>query len=242
MLQEVWIYIATFLASAATLLAGFGLATILTPVFAIVYEVKLAILLVAIVHFLNNILKFLLFRRHINKEIFNRFGYLSIFGALAGALLQASMYSTILKILLGITLVILGMGEFLPKNFNLRLSRKADLTAGFLSGFLGGLIGNQGAIRSAYLLKYELGKEEFIGTSAVIALTIDVVRIPIYLRSQLEVMTQVPREIVLVVLCALFGTFIGKQLLRRFSSSAFRKIVAASIVAVGIAFVAGILS
>src|SRR3989338_5161669 len=60
--------VTAFLAAALTLMTGFGLGTILTPVFLLFYDVKIAILIVAVVHLLNNLLKFSLFSRHINHN------------------------------------------------------------------------------------------------------------------------------------------------------------------------------
>ncbi len=242
MLQDIWIYLATFLASVVTLLAGFGLATILTPVFALIYDVKLAILLVAVVHLCNNLFKFILFRKHINRSIIKKFGILSIAGAIAGALMQSFMISTTLKVFLGIVLIILGAGELLPPNVKFTVPKKFDLAGGFFSGFLGGLVGNQGAIRSAYLLNYNITKEEFIGTSTVIALAIDITRIPIYFSLQRDVFTQLPLEFFIVIVCALLGTIVGKQVLKLFSSSMFKKVVAGFVILIGIAFTFQILS
>ncbi|MBI5117121.1 hypothetical protein HZA56_11660 [Candidatus Poribacteria bacterium] len=65
-----------------TLLTGFGLGTALTPVFAIFYDVKLAVLMVAIVHLLNNAFKLYLFRAHVDFAIIRRFCLRPIFALL----------------------------------------------------------------------------------------------------------------------------------------------------------------
>lgn len=238
--EELWIYLITLLASVITLISGFGLGTILTPAFALFYDVKLAILLVAIVHIFNNIFKFFLFRRDVDIVILRRFGMLSVVGAIAGALLQGSLHAGTVKILLGILLVILGTLEFLPHKASYRLPRSIDVSAGFFSGFLGGLVGNQGAIRSAYLLNYELSKEAFIGTATVIALLIDATRIPIYFTTHTEYLAGVRFELLLVVVVAFLGTFIGKKFLKQISTELFKKIVALFVILMGIAFICGI--
>ena len=55
--------LAAFLTAAFTLMTGFGLGTILLPVFLLFYDVKVAILIVAVVHLSNNLLKLSLFKR-----------------------------------------------------------------------------------------------------------------------------------------------------------------------------------
>ncbi len=47
----------TFVVSAAATLAGFGLGVTLTPLFALVYPTQLAVMLVAVIHFLNNLFR-----------------------------------------------------------------------------------------------------------------------------------------------------------------------------------------
>jgi len=235
-MPEYILYLVTFLASVITLITGFGLGTILTPLFVVVFDVKLAILLVAIVHFLNNAFKFLLFRKHVDFAIIKRFGVLSILGAVIGALLQTYLFSGVLKMFLGVVLIVLGAAEFLPKSVSFRFPRKVDVIGGFLSGLLGGLVGNQGAIRSAYLLNYEITKESFIASATVIALFIDVTRIPVYVIAGRESLLEVPLKIVPVVLIAFIGTLVGKRFLQHFSSALFKKVVAGFVLLMGFAF------
>lgn len=106
------ILIVTFIVAGLTLLTGFGLGTVLTPVFTFFYDVKLAVLMVAVVHFLNNLLKLTLFWKNVDLLIIRRFGLLSIVGALIGAFLQVFIYSGALKIFLGVVLILLGGREF----------------------------------------------------------------------------------------------------------------------------------
>ena len=68
------ICIVAFLGSALTLFSGFGLGTILVPVFAIFFPIEIAIALTAIVHFLTNIFKLTLLGRNANKSVIVRFG------------------------------------------------------------------------------------------------------------------------------------------------------------------------
>ncbi|MBI1811448.1 MAG: sulfite exporter TauE/SafE family protein, partial [Nitrospirae bacterium] len=150
--------VAAFLSASLTLMAGFGLATILTPVFLIFYDVKIAILIVAVVHLANNLLKLSLFRSYVSLDILKRFGALTLIGAFIGAFLQGKMDSSLVKILLGASLIFLGLKEISGFGEKLRLPKKIDVIGGFFSGLLGGFVGNQGAIRSAYLLNYNIPK------------------------------------------------------------------------------------
>ncbi|MBI4395108.1 MAG: sulfite exporter TauE/SafE family protein [Candidatus Omnitrophica bacterium] len=223
-----------FLAAALALLSGFGLGTILTPVFLVFYEAKVAVFLVAIVHLLNNLLKFVLFRKHIDFEIVKRFGVLAIVGGFLGAFGQIYLANEALQKIIGAVLIFLGLQEWVPSKLQFRFPKAIDPIGGFLSGLVGGLIGNQGAIRSAFLLNYKMSKETFIATGVVIACVIDLVRIPIYWLSYASSLQQAWPSLIILIGFTFLGTLFGNFLLKRFSLSHFRKFVAGIIILMGI--------
>jgi uncharacterized protein len=226
--------ITAFAASTITLMTGFGLGTILTPVFLIFYDVKIAILIVAIVHLSNNLLKLSLFSRHISLDIIKRFGVLTLAGAFIGAFFQGKMDSSAVKILLGVSLIFLGMKEAAGFGEKLRLPQKIDFIGGFLSGLLGGFVGNQGAIRSAYLLNYNISKETFVATAAIIASVADFTRIPVYIFSNRDVLSENGLLLLITTISAFAGTFAGKRFLKKISLKTFKTYVAAMIIIIGI--------
>ncbi|MBI5180301.1 MAG: sulfite exporter TauE/SafE family protein, partial [Nitrospirae bacterium] len=75
-MSPIIIYIGAFAAAVMTLMTGFGVGTVLTPIFTFFFEVQIAILMVAVIHFSNNLFKLYLFRKHVNKEIILKFGLL----------------------------------------------------------------------------------------------------------------------------------------------------------------------
>lgn len=233
--------VAAFVAASLTLMTGFGLGTILTPVFLIFYDVKIAILIVAVVHLLNNLLKLSLFSRHVSLDILKRFGVLTLAGAFTGAFFQGRMDSSVVKILLGASLIFLGAKEVSGLGERLRLPRKIDFAGGFLSGLMGGFVGNQGAIRSAYLLNYNIPKEAFVATAAVIASVVDITRIPIYVISNRDVLSGNTALLAVVTASAFAGTMTGKKMLKKVSSKTFKQYVSVSIILIGFLLAAGII-
>lgn len=215
-------------------MTGFGLGTILTPIFLIFYDVKVAILIVAVVHLLNNLLKLSLFSSHISLEILKRFGALTLAGAFIGAFFQGKMDSSIVKVLVGISLIFLGLKEVSGFGEKIRLPKRIDFIGGFLSGLLGGFVGNQGAIRSAYLLNYKIPKEVFIATAAAIASVVDVTRIPIYVTNNRGMLIANAGLIFFTVTAAFAGTIAGKKLLSSVSLKAFKLYVASAVVIIGV--------
>lgn len=73
------------LISGLTLFSGFGLGTVLMPVFALFFPVPLAIAATAIVHFANNIFKFGLMDKQADWRVEARFSMTAAIAAMAGA-------------------------------------------------------------------------------------------------------------------------------------------------------------
>lgn len=231
------IYIGAFAAAILTLMTGFGVGTVLTPIFTFFFEVQIAILMVAVIHFSNNLFKLYLFRKHIDKAIIMKFGVLSIIGAFVGAFLQVYMQSHALKVFLGIALIILAGREFIPTKKEFQLPKSIDAIGGFASGLLGGLVGNQGAVRSAYLLNYNISKDAFIASGTLIACFVDATRIPLYLYNYGDKLSSEWLFIGSVVATAYIGTLIGKRVVAYLPLKAFKKIVAGVIILMGIVLI-----
>jgi uncharacterized protein len=77
--------IAAFFTAILTFFSGFGLGTILTPVFMIFFPVDLAIALTGVVHFFNNIFKLMLVGRNADKQVLLRFGIPAVVAAIVGS-------------------------------------------------------------------------------------------------------------------------------------------------------------
>src|SRR5687768_9468372 len=79
------ISLSAFLIAVLTFFSGFGLGTLLTPVFMIFFPVDLAIALTGVVHFFNNIFKLILVGKKADKQVLLRFGIPAVIAAFAGA-------------------------------------------------------------------------------------------------------------------------------------------------------------
>jgi len=79
------ICLAAFLTSILTFFSGFGLGTILMPVFAIFFPIDIAIALTGLVHFSNNLFKISLVGKKADKEVLIRFGIPAIIASFTGA-------------------------------------------------------------------------------------------------------------------------------------------------------------
>ena len=84
-MEIVIICLAAFLTAILTFFSGFGLGTILAPVFAIFFPIDIAIALTGVVHFSNNLFKIALIGRNTDKAVLLRFGIPAILASLIGA-------------------------------------------------------------------------------------------------------------------------------------------------------------
>ena len=196
MIEYLVVAVVALLASGLTMFSGFGLGTILLPVFALFVPVDLAIAATAVVHAANNVLKASLLGRLADWRVVVRFGVPAILAALAGAWLLSvvaqmpewgryDLYG-FEAVLTPLNLVIAGLMvgfavlELAPRFDDLAFDERYLPIGGVLSGFFGGLSGHQGALRSAFLAKTDITAQAFVGTNAVIGLAVDLVRIVVY--------------------------------------------------------------
>ena len=74
------------IAAGLTLYSGFGLGTMLLPVFALFFPIEMAVVATALVHGANNVFKVSLLGRHADREVVLKFGLPAIAAAIFGAL------------------------------------------------------------------------------------------------------------------------------------------------------------
>ncbi|MES2679594.1 MAG: TSUP family transporter [Bacteroidota bacterium] len=257
-MEMIVLSLAAFIIAILTFFSGFGLGTILTPVFMIFFPVELAIALTGVVHFLNNIFKLTLVGRNADKQILIRFGIPAIIAAIAGAWLLLHipdikpLFSYQLfgknfevypvKFIISILLICFAILDLVPFLNNLRLGKKMLPLGGLLSGFFGGLSGNQGALRSAFLIKAGLTKEVFIATTVVISCFVDFTRLSVYatgfFKSGLDQNISV---VAAATLSAIAGSFVGNRLLKKVTLKFIQKLVAILLIMVSLALCAGLI-
>jgi uncharacterized protein len=116
----------------------------------------------------------------------------------------------------------------------MRFGKKIAWLGGALSGLLGGLVGNQGGIRSAAMLGFNLEAKVFVATATAIALIVDGARMPIYFFANPETVHRLGALIAIMVAGVIVGTLSGGKVLARIPENYFRKLVSLLIFALGI--------
>lgn len=255
MLEYLLIAISTFFASLVSFFSGFGLGTILMPVIAVFLPLPISIALTAIVHLIHNALKTGLFWRVINWSIVFRFGSTALAASIPGALLLKSLSEfapireyfflgikgeiSLLHICIGLLLITFATLEAFPH----KIYRMKNLfLGGAISGFFGGLSGNQGALRSVFLINTNLNEKAFIGTNAVIAVAVDTIRLAIYSLSFQNLLTKEYLPLLSVALISsICGVFLGMVLLKKITIAFIQKIIIALLYLFGILLALGII-
>jgi uncharacterized membrane protein YfcA len=144
------------------------------------------------------------------------------------------------KLLIAVLLIIFALFDLLPSLKKLSFSKDKLPIGGALSGFFGGLSGNQGALRSAFLIKSGLSKEAFIGTAVVISAFVDFTRLSVYAS---RFTSTVSEEMIIVVVCAtvsgILGSYFGNKLLKKVTLDFLQKIVGFLLLLISFALAAG---
>lgn len=261
-MEIVLVCLVAFAGSALTLYSGFGLGTVLLPAMALLFPAETAVAATAVVHLSNNLFKAGLVGKNAHWPTVLRFGFTAVFGAIIGALLLSALGSggpvfsievfgrTLAPVgsafVIGLLLISFAVLELQSWFQKLSFPIRFMPFGGAITGFFGGLSGQQGALRSAFLLKSGLGAQQFIATGVMIAILIDLARLPTYVISlagspQLAESEAIMR-IVAAMLAAFVGAWLGARYFKKATIGSVRIIVAAAMIAIGTGMAIGLVS
>ncbi len=244
-------------ASALTLPTGFGLGTILMPVFALFFPIDVAIAMTAVVHLFTNLFKFVLFGQFADRQLLVRFGIPAILGAFLGARLlfvlsgMRPLFSYAMdghvfhvmavKVVVAVLLVAFAFIEFMPRLRRISFSDSFLVIGGALTGFFGGLSGHQGALRSAFLINSGVSKETFIATGVVIGCLVDFSRISVY-SAYFAGEGFAGNGVMLAgaIVAALLGAFAASRVVQKVTMRAVQMTVTVMLVTIAIALATGL--
>jgi uncharacterized protein len=248
------------LASALTLYSGFGLGTLLLPAFALFFPAPVAVAATGVVHLTNNLFKGALLWRRADWPTTLRVGLPAVPAAILGAWLLArlgdtprlfewsafghSFGPTGAGLVVGLLLLVFAALELQSWFQKLSAPKRWMPLGGLATGFFGGLTGQQGALRSVFLLRSGLDAQKFIATGVMIAILVDLSRIATYARSfSAGVFDPASREALLAAVgtvAAAVGAFVATRYIDKLTISGVRHSVASLMFVIGTAMVLGI--
>ena len=125
------ICLVTFIISVMALFSGFGLGTVLMPVFAIFFPLTIAIAATAVVHLANNLFKLALVGKFAKRDVVIKFGIPAAIAAALGAYLLGffakwpplfsyqffswKLTFTFIGIIIGVIVILSSLFELIPK-------------------------------------------------------------------------------------------------------------------------------
>jgi uncharacterized membrane protein YfcA len=228
----------SMLAGAIASVSGFGIGSLLTPLLMLSMPAAAAVATVAIPHALATTIRWIRLRRDVHGPTFRQFGVASAIGGLIGAALHSGLSSPVLTIVLASLLVMAGASELLQRRLPLPRTRTWRLIGGALSGFFGGLVGNQGGIRAAALLGFQLQPRQIVATATASALLVDAARVPVYWVAEGDAIREAVALAIVASVGAAIGTLIGVPLLSRIPERAYGRLVGALLLILGISLFA----
>jgi uncharacterized membrane protein YfcA len=251
------ILVVALVGSGLSFFSGFGFGTLLLPVMALFFDLQTAVFVTASVHFLNNVFKLTLVGKYAHWKTVIQFGIPSAVGAFLGAEalnylahLQKPLHfefwiietdTTFLGVVMGFVLIFLAAMEYSNALVRVNKAPRILWLGGIFSGFFGGLSGQQGAIRSAFLMNHFEDKQVFIGTRAALAFIVDAVRIFTYAASfQLFLQHEIYLPLVLALIGGMSGALIGNKFLKKTSIEWIRKTVMVFLFIMGTLMIAGL--
>lgn len=224
--------ILSLLAEILGTVGGFGSSVFFVPIANFFMDFKEVLGLTALFHVASNLSKIAFFKKGLDRKLLIYMGIPAIGFVIVGAFLSAYLDPLILTLILGSFLVVFSLLQFLFPDKTIKPNKGNAFWGGSLSGFSAGILGTGGAIRGAAMAAFNLRKEVFVATSAMIDLGVDASRTVVYLSNGYmtrEVWLLFPIMIVISVA----GTYIGKLILKRMSQEQFRSLVLSLVLVIG---------
>jgi uncharacterized membrane protein YfcA len=205
----------------------------LTPLLAARFGTPVAVAAVTLPHALATALRCWRLRTNVDWQILKRFGLLSAVGALAGALVYTRLGPTALTRILGGLLLLTSLAQLTGWSSRWKASGPFVAVFGFVSGFFGGVAGNQGGLRSAALIAFQLKPVRFVATATATGLLVDAARTPIYLWHSGPALVALWLPIGVAAVGVVIGTILGERILLGLSPRRFGQVVGLAVGVLG---------
>lgn len=213
--------------------SGFGSSILFVPIAALFFDFKSVLGLTAVFHVFSNLSKIALFRKGIDRKIALKLGIPAILFVTLGAYITTFLPTKQIELVMSILLLILSVYLIIYYNKPVKQTDTNLYVGGITSGLMAGIAGTGGAIRGITLGAFQLPKDVFIATSALIDLGVDASRAIVYINNgyfRKEYIVLIP----FLIIISLLGSYIGKLILKNTSEIIFRYIVLAVIVVTAI--------
>lgn len=225
--------ILALLAEVIGTIGGFGSSVFFVPIANFYFDFQSVLGVTAMFHVVSNLSKIALFKKGIDKRLILYIGLPAIVFVVLGGVISKYLNPRFLEIILGVFLIALSLLFIIKKDLVIKPKNKEAVIGGGLSGFVAGVLGTGGAIRGLTMAAFNLEKNVFIATSAIIDFGVDFSRTIVYFFNGYitkEILIYVPFLFVIGIL----GTYIGKLVLNKVSQENFKKTSLILILIIGV--------
>ncbi|TJY36031.1 sulfite exporter TauE/SafE family protein [Pontimicrobium aquaticum] len=213
---------------------GFGSSVFFVPVANFYFDFQTVLGITALFHVASNLSKIAMFKKGIDKRLIAYLGIPAVIFVIIGGIIAKHLNEYLLEIILGIFLIGLSLLFLIKKNLIIKANKREAFLGGAFSGLFAGVLGTGGAIRGLTMAAFNLEKNVFIATSAIIDFFVDFSRTIVYFFNGFitkEILIYIPFLIVISII----GTYLGKLLLRRISQDTFKRMSLYLILMIGLA-------
>lgn len=214
-------------------IGGFGSSVFFVPIANFYFDFETVLGLTAMFHVASNLSKIAQFRKGLNKKLIFYLGVPAVLFVIVGGLLAKYVNKEYLELALGMFLIVLSLLFLVKKDLAIKDGNAEAIAGGTLSGFLAGLLGTGGAVRGLTMVAFNLEKNMFIATSAVIDFGVDFTRTIVYFLNgfiRVEFLIYIP----FLVIIGWTGTWMGKWALNYIPQDKFKRLSLLLILMIGV--------
>lgn len=213
-----------FLGGIVSTISGGGLGILLLLTLRNFYDIRTTIILMCLLSFAIQSAKIVHFSRHVRWDIVGWYLLTGIPASFLGGVLFFFIPERWIEIVAGVVCLLFVGKEFWRRNIRVTPSIQMLLLAGFGNGLIGGAIGQGAGLRLSALLAFGLTKQQLVGTSSIIAISLNAGKTAAYLRQ----FSWSPDTTILLLVSApiiLLSVAIGKRLLHYVSPTVFETLL-----------------
>ncbi len=226
-------YFLTFLVEIIGTVGGFGSSVFFVPMANFFFDFHSVLGITALLHVFSNLSKIYLFRKGLNWKIFLKIGVPSFVFVVIGAYFSKFLNNEYAGLILGIFLVLFAGFLLIKPKYSFESNTKNSIIGGSLAGWFAGWLGTGGAVRGLTLASFNVSKNTFLATSALIDFVVDTSRFGMY-SYQGYLTKQMLWQAPILLVISFIGSYFGKQLLNRISQNRFKLIALWLILTVGV--------
>ena len=237
-IDEIIFLVITFTGGVISSTFGMGGSFLIIPLSVLFIPVKKVIALVTVFYLVSDITKFVVFKKYVDWKLVNLIWLGAVPGVLVGAFGMVFIPAKTVEKILGIVVLLYVMDTFFGLTRKIKISNLTVVISGLVYGLLAGMVGSGGGtIKAAVFLHLGLRKERFVGSMALSAILINLIKIVIFSRYSLISGSDLP-VIGLLIIVAVIAALTGKSFVRKISPVVFEKVIMAILLIAGIKLLA----